>query len=126
MHFHWNKMKDIINRGGNDLHITVYNGEKDGSVLDTDVTIYTDGKTEMVYAGATVILAPGESITLMPYTYHEFTVPETGGAILLGEISMCNDDENDNCFYEKMGRFPAIEEDEQAYRLLCNEYPKVR
>lgn len=119
-------MKDIINRGGNDLHIAVYNGEKDGSVLDTDVTIYTDGKTEMVYAGATVILAPGESITLMPYTYHEFTVPETGGAILLGEISMCNDDENDNCFYEKMGRFPAIEEDEQAYRLLCNEYPKVR
>ena len=26
-------------------------------------------------------------------------------------------------FYEKIGRFPAIEEDEAPYRLLCNEYP---
>lgn len=126
MHFHWNKMEDIINRGGNDLYITVYNGKKDGEMLDTDVMIYTDGKTETVSAGATVILTPGESITLMPCTYHEFTVPESGGAILLGEISMCNDDENDNCFYEKIGRFPAIEEDEVAYRLLCNEYPRVK
>ena len=36
---------------------------------------------------------------------------------------MCNDDENDNRFYEPIGRFPTIEEDEPAYRLLCNEYP---
>ncbi|MDR1481747.1 MAG: D-lyxose/D-mannose family sugar isomerase [Synergistaceae bacterium] len=25
---------------------------------------------------------------------------------------------------EPIGRFPAIEEDETPYRLLCNEYPK--
>ena len=37
----------------------------------------------------------------------------------------CNDDENDNRFYEPIGRFPTIEEDEPAYRLLCNEYPKA-
>ena len=40
--------------------------------------------------------------------------------------SMCNDDENDNRFYEPIGRFPEIEEDEPAYRLLCNEYPKAK
>ena len=34
-----------------------------------------------------------------------------------------NDDNTDNRFYEKMGRFPEIEEDEPPYRLLCNEYP---
>ena len=33
--------------------------------------------------------------------------------------------ENDNRFYEPIGRFPEIEEDEPAYRLLCNEYPKA-
>ena len=44
-------------------------------------------------------------------------------AVLLGEVSMCNDDENDNRFYEPIGRFPEIEEDEEPYRLLCNEYP---
>ena len=25
MHFHWHKMEDIINRGGNDIHFTLYN-----------------------------------------------------------------------------------------------------
>ena len=35
---------------------------------------------------------------------------------------MCNDDENDNRFYEKLGRFPEVEEDEPPYRLVCTEY----
>ena len=39
--------------------------------------------------------------------------------------SQCNDDETDNRFYEKVGRFPEIEEDEAPYRLLCNEYPNA-
>ena len=43
--------------------------------------------------------------------------------MLIGEVSQCNDDNTDNRFYEKMGRFPVIEEDEAPYRLLCNEYP---
>ena len=45
--------------------------------------------------------------------------------MLLGEVSMCNDDEHDNRFYDEMGRFPKIEEDEKPYRYLCNEYPKA-
>ena len=53
-----------------------------------------------------------------------FTVPpDCGGMILLGEVSRCNDDNNDNFFYDEIGRFPKIEEDEPPYRLLCNEYP---
>ena len=64
--------------------------------------------------------------TITPYMYHDFIVPETGGPVLLGEVSMCNDDDNDNFFYNKeVGRFPAIEEDEAPYRLLCNEYPQA-
>lgn len=125
MHYHWYKMEDIINRGGNDIYITVYNGAEDGSMLDTDVTIHLDGKTDIVPAGTKVCLKPGESITITPYMYHDFIVPKTGGSVLLGEVSMCNDDENDNHFYDAIGRFPAIEEDEDIYRLLCNEYPKV-
>lgn len=126
MHYHWKKMEDIINRGGNDIYITVYNGAEDGKMLETDVTIYSDGKREVVKAGSRILLKPGQSITITPYMYHDFIVPETGGAVLLGEVSMCNDDENDNCFFESIGRFPAIEEDEVPYRLLCNEYPKAR
>ena len=42
---------------------------------------------------------------------------------MIGEVSMCNDDNTDNCFQPPVGRFPKIEEDEAPYRLLCNEYP---
>ena len=122
LHYHWDKMEDIINRGGNDVYIMVYNGARDASRLDTPVKIYRDGKTEIVPAGTKVRLTPGESITIVPYQYHNFIVPKTGGRVLLGEVSMCNDDEKDNCFFEKVGRFPKIEEDEAPYRLLCNEY----
>ncbi len=126
MHFHWSKMEDIINRGGNDCYIKVFNGTEDGKMLDTDVTIYMDGKESVVASGTKVLLKPGESITIQQYLYHEFIVPSTGGPVLLGEVSMCNDDTNDNRFYKAVGRFPEIEEDEEPYRLLCNEYPNAR
>ena len=29
-------------------------------------------------------------------------------------------------FYEPLGRFPTIEEDEAPYRLLCTEYPEAK
>lgn len=124
MHYHWNKMEDIINRGGNDLYIKVYNGAKDRSRLDTDVEVHQDGHCFTVQAGSSVLLRPGQSITIYPYVYHEFHVPESGGPVLIGEVSMCNDDDNDNCFYEAVGRFPEIQEDEAPYRLLCNEYER--
>ena len=33
MHFHWSKMEDIINRGGNDCYIKVFNSTEDGKML---------------------------------------------------------------------------------------------
>ena len=95
------------------------------SFADTDVTVNCDGREFTVPAGTQVKLTPGESITIYPYMYHDFHVEEGSGDVLLGEVSMCNDDEHDNRFYEPIGRFPAIEEDEAPYRLLCNEYPKA-
>lgn len=71
-------------------------------------------------------LKNGQSITLWPHQYHEFHVVPGSGSVLIGEVSQCNDDENDNRFYEKIGRFPEIVEDEPPYRLLCNEYPAAR
>lgn len=126
MHFHWNKMEDIINRGGGTVLIRVYNAAPDEKFADTDVRVMSDGRVYMVNAGAQIRLEPGESITIYPYLYHDFEVFPGSGAVLLGEVSMCNDDEHDNRFYEPLGRFPVIEEDEPPYRLLCNEYPTAK
>ena len=126
MHFHWYKMEDIINRGGGNILIRVYNAAEDESLADTPVTVLSDGRRYTVEAGTQVRLTPGESITIPAYLYHDFQVEPGSGAVLLGEVSMCNDDTNDNRFLNKIGRFPAIEEDEPPYRLLCNEYPDVK
>lgn len=122
-HFHWNKMEDIINRGGADIVFKLWNAdrENEGNLLDTPVEIFSDGRRYTVPAGSEVILKPGQSLTLYPYYYHEFTI--RGGVALVGEVSMTNDDNTDNRFYQPIGRFPTVEEDEPAYRLLCTEYP---
>ena len=125
MHFHWSKMEDIINRGGGNVLIQVYNATPDEMLASSDVTLHCDGRAFTVPAGTQICLTPGESISIQPYLYHDFTV-EPGGPVLLGEVSMCNDDVNDNRFLEPLGRFSSIEEDEPAYRLLCNEYPAAK
>ena len=76
-------------------------------------------------AGAEVQLEPGSSITIPPFLYHDFKVKEDTGDVLIGEVSMVNDDESDNRFKAPIGRFPDIEADEAPYRLLCFEYPKA-
>jgi hypothetical protein len=127
MHFHWSKMEDIINRGGGNVLIHVHNSAPGGDIdRETDVTVHSDGRRYTVPAGAQVKLTPGASITITQGMYHDFSVEPGTGAVLLGEVSMVNNDVTDNRFYEKAGRFPAIDEDEAPYRLLCNEYPKAR
>ena len=125
MHFHHNKMEDIINRGGGNLIVEVYNATDDDRLADTDVTVHLDGHTATVPAGTKLRLAPGESITLPQRQYHAFWAEKGHGKVLIGEVSMVNDDNTDNRFYEAQGRFPAIEEDESPIYLLCNEYPEA-
>lgn len=123
-HFHWYKTEDIINRGGGNVLIRVYNSLPTEEMdLVGDVTIHTDGRTYTVPAGTQIRLTPGESIHIQQRLYHDFEVEPGSGSVLLGEVSQCNDDAHDNRFLPPVGRFPKIEEDEPPYRLLCNEYP---
>lgn len=124
MHFHFNKMEDIINRGGGNLIVEVYNCDENEGLADTDVEVVTDGYRHRVPAGTKIRLTPGESITLPPYQYHAFWAEKGYGKVLIGEVSMVNDDNNDNRFYEPQARFTTIEEDEEPLYLLCNEYKR--
>ena len=46
------------------------------------------------------------------------------GTVMVGEVSQCNDDTSDNRFFEPVGRFPEIDEDEAPLHLLCSDYDK--
>ena len=122
-HFHWKKMEDIINRGGGNLMVQVYNSTEDGEFDLTPVLISCDGHNYEVPAGTIVRLLPGESITLPTGQYHSFWAEKGKGKILLGEVSKANDDTIDNRFKESVGRFPIVEEDDSPKYLLGNEYP---
>lgn len=136
-HYHWSKREDIINRGGGDLEITLYNSTnadfydvsscrdgKQGSFDTTDVKANIDGKIISVEPGGKVILHPGQSISIAPGQYHKWQgIPGTGDVILF-EVSMTNDDNVDNRFYDALPRIPSIDEDVPPSKLIFADYPK--
>lgn len=123
MHYHNLKMEDIINRGGGNLCIQLYWATADDQLAQTPGTISIDGIQRRFQPGEIVTLKPGESISLPQKLYHSFWGESGHGTVLVGEVSQVNDDNTDNVFYEKCGRFPEIDEDEPPRYLLCSEYP---
>lgn len=122
MHFHWNKTEDIINRGGGNLIMELYQATYDDKLSDESLKVSIDGIETGVTAGEPLILKPGQSICLRPRLYHRFYGQKGHGKVLIGEVSMVNDDANDNCFYASVGRFPEIKEDVKPVHLLVNDY----
>jgi D-lyxose ketol-isomerase len=122
MHFHSIKMEDIINRGGGKLEIEFYKSNPDGSFSKNEFDVKTDGHTRKVSPGELVQLHPGQSVCMEPDIYHRFYGLDA--SVLVGEVSTVNDDTNDNFFYDNVGRFPLIEEDEAPLHLLINDYRK--
>lgn len=120
-HFHRNKQEDIINRAGARLVIELGLPDGNGGLQPMAVEVVVDGVRRTVPAGGRVVLTPGESITLRQGVAHSFY--GEGGEVLIGEVSMVNDDESDNCFLAPVGRFPTIEADAEPLHLLCTEYP---
>lgn len=126
MHFHWSKMEDIINRGGGNLVIELYNSRKDESIDEsTPVRVKTDGVERLIEPGGKVILHPGESVCLEQGFYHRFYGEPGKGKVLVGEVSAVNDDASDNRFQETLGRFPKIEEDVEPIHLLVSDYENI-
>ncbi len=120
LHFHRVKMEDIINRGGGNLVVQLYNSTPEEGLGFSDVIVNTDGLEHTIQAGGKVILRPGESITIPQYCYHTFWAEES--RTLVGEVSLVNDDNLDNHFHEQMDRFSIVEEDELPFRLLVSDY----
>ena len=122
MHFHWNKMEDIINRGGGNLMMELYSSDKEENLSQDDFQVKIDGVVKTLKAGETISLNPGESICLEQGIYHRFYGEPEKGKVLVGEVSSVNDDSTDNRFKKPVGRFPDIIEDEEPVHLLASDY----
>lgn len=123
LHRHVVKGEDIINRGGATLAVKLFASNEDGDIDRTaEVRVATDAVTRILEPGEVLRIAPGESVTLLPGMWHAFWAE--GGDALVGEVSTVNNDTTDNVFYETVGRFPDIEEDEEPWRLLVSDYGK--
>ena len=126
LHFHFQKAEDIINRGGGNLIIELWNAGAHEETENTDVTVTVDGCRQTHAPGSQLRLTPGESICLTPTLYHSFWGERGFGDVLVGEVSSVNDDEHDNHFLQPVARYNNIEEDEPALLVLCNEYNLFR
>jgi D-lyxose ketol-isomerase len=124
LHFHFQKTEDIMVRGGGRLWMQIWVATPTGRRSDRPVVLEQDGCRVEKPAGARWVFEPGESVTLPPYVYHRFWGEPGGGPVLVGEVSRVNDDHKDNRFFEAIGRFPVIEEDEPPWHLLVGDYAR--
>lgn len=124
MHRHRSKTEDIINQGGGNLQIKLFNAEKDEKLdQKTPVKILINSIWTTFEPGSIISLLPGERVRLDPHHYHKFWGQPAKGKVLAEEVSSVNDDRIDNIFVDEVGRFPEIIEDEAPRYLLCTELP---
>lgn len=122
MHYHWHKVEDIINRGGGNLLFKFHQADENDEFSTESIALSFDGCMKTVKPGTVISLKPGESVTIPRKVFHTFWAEEGYGTVLCGEVSAVNDDSRDNNFFDPVGRFPDIEEDEEPYRLLGSDY----
>jgi D-lyxose ketol-isomerase len=124
MHAHGRKKEDIICRAGR-LAIELWKRHPERTMKGDVFSLDRNGVKFNVRSGEPLILEAGERITITPGVYHAFW-PESPEAII-GEVSMANDDVNDNYYVNPaIGRFPVIEEDAPpVVRLLWESHENV-
>jgi len=124
MHHHRSKTEDIINIGGGNLQIKLFNVDSDEKLDEhTPVKILRNGIWTTYAPGTTITPHSGERVRLDPSHYHEFWGQADQSKVLVEEVSSVNDDRTDNIFVDEFGRFPEIIEDEAPKYLLCTELP---
>jgi D-lyxose ketol-isomerase len=115
-HLHRRKTEDILNRGGGELVVELVDPEEPAG----PVRALVNGLPIDVASGTLLRLGPGEGVQVPHGIRHRFWAE--GSPVLAGEVSSVNDDAADNVFLVAGARYPSIDEDVTARRLLVSEY----
>jgi D-lyxose ketol-isomerase len=118
-HLHPRKTEDILNRGGGELVVELVHPDEQ----EASVRALVNGAPQTIVPGERLRLAPGEGVQVPRGIRHRFWAE--GAEVLGGEVSSVNDDEGDNVFLVASPRYPGIDEDVPARRLLVGEYGSV-
>ena len=122
-HSHYVKTEDIINRGGGVLKVHLTSADIKGTLRTGRSEVLVDEEPVVFEERTTVRLEPGQSIVLNPGMFHALEADDA--PVFLGEVSLVNDDINDNIFPVPMPRFPEIDENEPPLHFLCSDYDRV-
>jgi len=114
---------DLINRGGGDLVIQVYQSTPEHNLDEKSrIPLQVNGIAYNVKAGGIVRLVPGDGLTLQAGIYYKYWAEKA--SCIVGSISSTCDERNDYRFFDlNCQRFPEIEPDESPIHLLHYEYP---
>lgn len=115
-HLHRHKTEDILNRGGGELVVELVALEEPSAT----VRALVNGVPAALEPGTLLRLGPGEGVQVPRGIRHRFWAE--GAPVLAGEVSSVNDDGADNVFLVEGARYPSVEEDVPAARLLVAEY----
>jgi len=122
-HSHYTKTEDLINRGGGPLTIRLTAADLSGRPRQGAACVLVDEEPVTFEERIAIQLEPGQSIVLEPGMFHALEAADA--PVLVGEVSLVNDDLNDNIFTVPLPRFPKIIEDEPPLHLLCADYDRV-
>ena len=123
-HHHWIKVEDIIVRAGGTMGAG--GAQRRGGRLLRGHRRHPEPRRRAAQgAGGDDPRARGPGRASPSSLAATTSSPRHGGGCSSGEVSVVNDDVNDNRFHQPVGRFPEIEEDEPPYRLLIGDYASL-
>jgi D-lyxose ketol-isomerase len=120
-HFHrQKKRKEVKVIAGSSVRFELAWADSDTELSSTrEVVVQVDGMSHHLPANGSIVVNPGETITLPGDLSHIISVPAGGPDTIMEEISTANNDRSDNIFpFMTPTSQPVIEDQEARYQLL--------
>jgi D-lyxose ketol-isomerase len=122
-HFHRQKTrKEVTVIAGASVRFELAWADGDTQLSDKDVEVQVDGIWHHLPANGSIVVAPGETITLPGELSHIISVPEGGQDTIMLETSTANNDSNDNIFPFMTPTSAPVSEDAKARYQLLDEH----